>query len=72
LNECKPLDQGWEDLMRLITLGGAVADEPSPFTKIADHVEKNGGAWHKWYDLEAPEQSPFPGKYSVGRCSLTL
>jgi dynein heavy chain len=57
-------DQGWEDLMKCITLPGDGDDTPPPFTKIADHIEHNGEAWQKWYELEAPEQSPFPGGYS--------
>ena len=31
---------------------------------VADHIEANGAAWREWYDLEAPEQAPFPGGFS--------
>ena len=36
----------------------------SPFAAVADHIEQNGEAWREWYDLEAPEQTPFPGGFS--------
>uniref|UniRef100_A0A7S0KGL2 Dynein-1, subspecies f n=1 Tax=Micromonas pusilla TaxID=38833 RepID=A0A7S0KGL2_MICPS len=38
--------------------------EPHPFTTIADHIEQNEEEWRAWYDLDAPEQTPFPGGYS--------
>lgn len=34
--------------------------DPSPLHVIADHVEQNEEAWRNYYDLEAPEESPFP------------
>ena len=46
---------------------GAEASEEkraSPFAAVADHIEENGEAWREWYDLEAPEQTPFPGGFS--------
>jgi dynein heavy chain len=56
----KPFDwwpeQGWEDLMFLITLG----EEMSPLRSLAKLVEKNESAWKEWYDLEKPEEAPYP------------
>ncbi|GBG66219.1 hypothetical protein CBR_g57822 [Chara braunii] len=57
----KPYDwwpeQGWEDLMQLITL----ADK---FARLAGHVAVNEEEWHAWYDLERPEEHPLPGGWS--------
>ncbi|KAM6964967.1 dynein axonemal heavy chain 10 [Aplochiton taeniatus] len=50
-------DQGWEDLVRLAELF------PNAFGSLHDDVEKNLNAWKSWYDLDAPEQAPFPMKY---------
>ena len=36
----------------------------SKFSAIAKHICANERAWRQWYDLEAPEQTPFPGGYS--------
>lgn len=50
-------DQGWEDVMRLVALGGQ-------FASLADHVEANQGSWRAWYELEKPEEAPLPGGFS--------
>ncbi|XP_071945421.1 dynein axonemal heavy chain 10-like [Antedon mediterranea] len=49
-------EQGWEDIMQLYQ----IADD---LKTLPDDVEKNDDIWKKWYDLDAPEQAPFPGKY---------
>ena len=36
----------------------------SKFASVADHIEAHEAEWRAWYDLEAPEQSPFPGGFS--------
>eukprot|EP00771_Trimastix_marina_P001232 gnl/Trimastix_PCT/2287.p1 GENE.gnl/Trimastix_PCT/2287~~gnl/Trimastix_PCT/2287.p1 ORF type:complete len:1636 (+),score=757.30 gnl/Trimastix_PCT/2287:1914-6821(+) len=51
------LDQGWEDLIRLITMG-------APFDTLADDLEAHEDEWKAWYDLEKPEVAPFPMGYS--------
>jgi len=53
-------DQGWEDLMRLITLG----DDDAATRTIADDVERNEKEWKEWYDLERPEEATLPMGYS--------
>ncbi|XP_029296329.1 dynein heavy chain 10, axonemal [Cottoperca gobio] len=50
-------DQGWEDIMKLAELF------PEQFGSLPDDVEKNSTDWKSWYDLDAPEQAPFPMKY---------
>ncbi|CAL8247788.1 unnamed protein product [Merluccius merluccius] len=50
-------DQGWEDIVRLAELF------PEQFGSLPDDVEKHLSQWKTWYDLEGPEQSPFPMKY---------
>nr|WAW84832.1 axonemal dynein heavy chain 10 [Halisarca dujardinii] len=50
-------DQGWEDLIRLQEVC------PEEFSSLADDVEKNEGSWKTWYDLDAPEVTPYPGRY---------
>lgn len=36
-------DQGWKDLMRLMSLGEI-------YQNLANDVEKHGIEWRKWYD----------------------
>jgi dynein heavy chain len=48
---------GWKDLLRLGTLGAS-------YVNIVQDVETNEKIWKDWYDLEAPEQVPFPCGYS--------
>ncbi|XP_017580699.2 dynein heavy chain 10, axonemal [Pygocentrus nattereri] len=50
-------DQGWEDIVRLNELF------PNEFGKLIDDIEKNPNEWKSWYDLDGPEQAPFPMKY---------
>ncbi|XP_029909103.1 dynein heavy chain 10, axonemal [Myripristis murdjan] len=50
-------DQGWEDIMKLAELF------PEQFGSLPDDVEKNPSDWKSWYDLDGPEQAPFPMKY---------
>ncbi|KAL7391500.1 hypothetical protein ABVT39_010104 [Epinephelus coioides] len=50
-------DQGWEDIVKLAELF------PEQFGSLPDDVEKNPTDWKSWYDLDAPEQAPFPMKY---------
>uniref|UniRef100_A0A3Q3MNV8 Dynein axonemal heavy chain 10 n=1 Tax=Mastacembelus armatus TaxID=205130 RepID=A0A3Q3MNV8_9TELE len=50
-------DQGWEDIMKLAELF------PDQFGSLPDDVEKNSADWKSWYDLDGPEQVPFPMKY---------
>ncbi|XP_035641685.1 dynein axonemal heavy chain 10 [Oncorhynchus keta] len=49
--------QGWEDIIRLAELF------PAEFGSLPDDVEKNLPEWKTWYDLDGPEQAPFPMKY---------
>ncbi|XP_037633762.1 dynein heavy chain 10, axonemal [Sebastes umbrosus] len=50
-------DQGWEDIVKLAELF------PEQFGSLPDDLEKNSTDWKSWYDLDAPEQAPFPMKY---------
>uniref|UniRef100_A0A3P8UAE7 Dynein axonemal heavy chain 10 n=1 Tax=Amphiprion percula TaxID=161767 RepID=A0A3P8UAE7_AMPPE len=50
-------DQGWEDIVKLAELF------PEPFGSLPDDIEKNFSDWKSWYDLDGPEQAPFPMKY---------
>ncbi|XP_022608125.1 dynein heavy chain 10, axonemal [Seriola dumerili] len=50
-------DQGWEDIVKLAELF------PEQFGSLPDDVEKNSTEWKSWYDLDGPEQAPFPMKY---------
>ncbi|KAF7665535.1 hypothetical protein LDENG_00140280 [Lucifuga dentata] len=50
-------DQGWEDIVKLAELF------PENFDSLPDDVEKNSSDWMSWYDLDSPEQAPFPMKY---------
>ncbi|XP_056232067.1 dynein axonemal heavy chain 10 [Seriola aureovittata] len=50
-------DQGWEDIVKLAELF------PEQFGSLPDDVEKNSTDWKSWYDLDGPEQAPFPMKY---------
>ncbi|KAG9487629.1 hypothetical protein GDO78_007442 [Eleutherodactylus coqui] len=51
-------DQGWEDIMRLSE------QFPALFGSLPDNVEKHESEWKSWYDLDTPEQYPFPLNYS--------
>ncbi|XP_043967273.1 dynein axonemal heavy chain 10 [Gambusia affinis] len=50
-------DQGWEDVVKLSELF------PDQFDSLTDDIESNSTEWKSWYDLDAPEQAPFPMKY---------
>uniref|UniRef100_A0A8D3AXA9 AAA+ ATPase domain-containing protein n=1 Tax=Scophthalmus maximus TaxID=52904 RepID=A0A8D3AXA9_SCOMX len=50
-------DQGWEDIVKLAELF------PEHFGSLPDDVEKDSSDWKSWYDLDGPEQAPFPMKY---------
>uniref|UniRef100_A0A3Q1G9E8 Dynein axonemal heavy chain 10 n=1 Tax=Acanthochromis polyacanthus TaxID=80966 RepID=A0A3Q1G9E8_9TELE len=50
-------DQGWEDVVKLAELF------PEQFGSLPDDIEKNFSDWKSWYDLDGPEQAPFPMKY---------
>ncbi|XP_063753564.1 dynein axonemal heavy chain 10 [Eleginops maclovinus] len=50
-------DQGWEDIVKLAELF------PQQFGSLPEDVEKNSTDWKSWYDLDGPEQAPFPMKY---------
>ncbi|KAG9351776.1 hypothetical protein JZ751_023027 [Albula glossodonta] len=50
-------DQGWEDIIRLAELF------PTEFGTLPDDMESNMDEWKRWYDLDGPEQVPFPMKY---------
>ncbi|XP_067084612.1 dynein axonemal heavy chain 10 [Osmerus mordax] len=50
-------DQGWEDVVRLAELF------PEQFGSLPDDVDKNPTEWKNWYDLDSPEQAPFPCRY---------
>ncbi|GAA6098697.1 dynein axonemal heavy chain 10 isoform X1, partial [Tachysurus ichikawai] len=57
----KPCDwlpeQGWEDIVRLSELF------QNEFGSLIGDIEKNPTEWMDWYDLDTPEQAPFPMKY---------
>eukprot|EP00803_Ostreobium_quekettii_P011338 evm.model.scf_1312.1 EVM.evm.TU.scf_1312.1 scf_1312:839-40608(+) len=69
-------DQGWEDIIRLVEISqpqadgaeaAAVATGPAvsgALANLADDIERNGGAWREFYELEAPEEHPLPMGYS--------
>lgn len=38
--------------------------ELTPLHDVADHIEANEIDWHAYYDLEAPEETPFPGAFN--------
>ncbi|KAI5616269.1 dynein heavy chain 10, axonemal [Silurus asotus] len=50
-------DQGWEDIVRLLELF------QNEFGSLISDIEKNPTEWKDWYDLDTPEQAPFPMKY---------
>ncbi|KAK3539191.1 hypothetical protein QTP86_029601 [Hemibagrus guttatus] len=50
-------DQGWEDIVRLTELF------QNEFGSLIGDIEKNPTEWKDWYDLDTPEQAPFPMKY---------
>ncbi|XP_071394424.1 dynein axonemal heavy chain 10, partial [Centroberyx affinis] len=52
-------DQGWEDIVKLAELF------PEQFGSLPDDVEKNPSDWKSWYDLDGPEQAPFPMKANL-------
>ncbi|XP_033627732.1 dynein heavy chain 10, axonemal-like [Asterias rubens] len=49
-------EQGWEDIIKCSQMADV-------FSTLPDDVEKNNTMWKEWYDLDTPEESPFPGKY---------
>ena len=53
----KPFDwipnQGWKDLLLLERI-------VEPCEGLSDAVDKNEEEWKSWFDLEAPEDAPFP------------
>eukprot|EP00118_Oscarella_pearsei_P005341 m.24505 g.24505 ORF g.24505 m.24505 type:complete len:2538 (+) comp28630_c0_seq1:2-7615(+) len=53
-------DQGWEDTIKL----SAVA--PDAFGSLPDDIERNEKAWKVWFDQDAPETAPYPGRYRDG------
>ncbi|KAK5620023.1 Dynein heavy chain 10, axonemal [Crenichthys baileyi] len=50
-------DQGWEDVLQLSEIF------PEHFGSLPDDIGKNPTDWESWFDLDAPEQAPFPIKY---------
>ena len=54
-------DNGWQDLMRLITLGG---NDNSPLAALADSIERDEELWRDFYELAAPETAALPDGYS--------
>ncbi|KAB1255183.1 Dynein heavy chain 10; axonemal [Camelus dromedarius] len=50
-------DQGWEDIILLSEMF------PDSFGNLPDDVEKHLAVWQEWYDLDSPEQFPFPLGY---------
>ncbi|XP_055020703.1 dynein axonemal heavy chain 10 [Boleophthalmus pectinirostris] len=50
-------DQSWEDVVKLSEL------LPEQFSSLPDNVETHSEDWRTWYDLDAPEQATFPGRY---------
>ncbi|XP_015260407.1 PREDICTED: dynein heavy chain 10, axonemal [Cyprinodon variegatus] len=50
-------DQGWEDVVKLSEIF------PDQFGSLPDDIQKNSSDWKSWYDLDAPEQAPFPNEY---------
>ncbi|CAH1233746.1 DNAH10 [Branchiostoma lanceolatum] len=50
-------EQGWEDIIRL------TESFNEAFGTLADDIERNERVWKEWYDLDAPEASPYPMKY---------
>ncbi|KAJ3097104.1 Dynein heavy chain 10, axonemal [Phlyctochytrium planicorne] len=51
------LDQGWKDLLRLVTINPVFKD-------ISNEVAANEQAWKAWAKHETPETEPFPMEYS--------
>ncbi|KAJ3114591.1 Dynein heavy chain 10, axonemal [Phlyctochytrium bullatum] len=51
------LDQGWKDLLRLVTLNAVFKD-------LASDVAGNEDAWKAWARHDTPETEPFPMEYS--------
>ncbi|OQR86956.1 flagellar inner arm dynein 1 heavy chain alpha [Achlya hypogyna] len=49
---------GWKDLLCLTKMGG-------PFETLLHDVTTFQAAWQTWYELEAPETSPFPCEYTT-------
>ncbi|XP_076006843.1 dynein axonemal heavy chain 10 [Genypterus blacodes] len=50
-------DQSWEDIVKLAELF------PEFFGSLPDDVETNSSDWNAWYDLDNPEEAPFPMNY---------
>lgn len=53
-------DQGWADLMRLVSLKD---ESESALATIQDDIEQDEAAWKQWYDEEKPEEVPLPNGY---------
>lgn len=51
--------KAWNDIIKLSV------DFPESFTGLIEHMERNGDEWTAWYDLEAPEEEPYPGGFST-------
>uniref|UniRef100_A0AAV2KWR9 AAA+ ATPase domain-containing protein n=1 Tax=Knipowitschia caucasica TaxID=637954 RepID=A0AAV2KWR9_KNICA len=51
------MEQSWEDVIKLSEL------LPELFGSLPDDVEAHSEDWRTWYDLDAPEQAVFPGRY---------
>lgn len=50
--------QNWKDIVKLSK------DFPEVFLNLDNHVKNNNSEWQKWYDLEMPESSNSPFKFS--------
>jgi len=55
------MDQGWEDLVKL---GSFEGEGKEWCCELVDDVCSNPGLWKAWYDLDAPEVTPFPMGYT--------
>ncbi|XP_075882096.1 dynein axonemal heavy chain 10-like isoform X2 [Nelusetta ayraudi] len=50
-------DQSWEDITKLAEL------LPEQFGSLPDDLARDPEQWKTWYDLDGPEQVPFPMEY---------
>ncbi|XP_028292993.1 dynein heavy chain 10, axonemal [Gouania willdenowi] len=50
-------DQGWEDVVKLAEIF------PHQFGSLPNDVRNCSSEWKRWFDLDDPEQSVFPGSY---------
>nr|AML30863.1 axonemal inner arm dynein heavy chain 7 [Marsilea vestita] len=57
----KPYDwlpeQGWQDIVQMVTLG-------PQFAALGEHFENNEAEWRDWYEYEKPEEIPLPGGFN--------